>query len=80
MAIPATTALLKVYDTENADNDIKVTGYQWKWQHEYLGEGVKFMSNLRTSADEINGREPKGSIICAVVSHWSSPRARKYAF
>ena len=60
MAIPATTALLKVYDTENADIDIKVTGYQWKWQYEYLGEGVKFMSNLRTSADEINGREPKG--------------------
>ena len=60
MAIPATTALLKVYDTENADIDIKVTGYQWKWQYEYLGEGVKFMSELRTSQDEIYGREPKG--------------------
>ena len=60
MAFPATTALLKVYDTENADIDIKVTGYQWKWQYEYLGEGVKFMSNLRTSQDEIDGKEPKG--------------------
>ena len=60
MAIPATTALLKVYDTENADIDIKVTGYQWKWQYEYLGEGVKFLSELRTSEDEIYGREPKG--------------------
>jgi cytochrome c oxidase subunit 2 len=60
MAFPATTALLKVYDTENADIDIKVTGYQWKWQYEYLGEGVKFMSELRTSQDEIYGREPKG--------------------
>ncbi len=60
MAIPATTALLKVYDTENADIDIKVTGYQWKWQYEYLGEGVKFLSELRTSDDEIYGREPKG--------------------
>ena len=60
MAIPATTALLKVYDTENADIDIKVTGYQWKWQYEYLGEDVKFLSELRTSEDEIYGREPKG--------------------
>jgi len=60
MAIPATTALLKVYDTENADIDIKVTGYQWKWQYEYIGEGVKFMSELRTSQDEIYGRAPKG--------------------
>ena len=60
MAIPATTALLKVYDTENADIDIKVTGYQWKWQYEYIGEGVKYMSELRTSQDEIYGRAPKG--------------------
>jgi cytochrome c oxidase subunit II len=60
MAIPATTALLKVYDTENADIDIKVTGYQWKWQYEYIGEGVKYMSELRTSQDEIYGRTPKG--------------------
>jgi cytochrome c oxidase subunit 2 len=60
MAIPATSALLKVYDTEDAEIDIKITGYQWKWQYEYLGEGVKFMSELRTSQDEIYGREPKG--------------------
>ena len=60
MAVPATTALLKVYDTENPDIDIKVTGYQWKWQYEYIGEGVKFMSELRTPQDEIYGRAPKG--------------------
>ncbi|MBT5388712.1 MAG: cytochrome c oxidase subunit II [Porticoccaceae bacterium] len=59
MAIPATDALLKVYDTENADIDIKVTGYQWKWQYEYIGEGVKYMSELRTSQDEIYGRAPR---------------------
>ncbi|MDG1080844.1 MAG: cytochrome c oxidase subunit II [Porticoccaceae bacterium] len=60
MAFPATTALLKVYDTDNPDIEIKITGYQWKWQYEYLGEGVKFMSELRTSDDEVYGREPKG--------------------
>lgn len=60
MAWPATTALLKVYDTADADLDIKITGHQWKWQYEYLGEGVQFLSNLRTSQDEIYGRAPKG--------------------
>jgi cytochrome c oxidase subunit 2 len=60
MAFPATTALLKVYDTDNPDIEIKITGYQWKWQYEYLGEGVKFMSELNTSLDEVYGREPKG--------------------
>jgi cytochrome c oxidase subunit 2 len=60
MAVPATTALLKVYDTDNPDIDIKITGYQWKWQYEYIGEGVKFMSELRTPQDEIYGRAPKG--------------------
>ena len=60
MAVPATSALLKVYDTDNPDIEIKITGYQWKWQYEYLGEGVKFMSELSTSLDEVYGREPKG--------------------
>ena len=60
MAFPATTSLLKVYDTDNPDIDIKVTGYQWKWQYEYLGEDIKFMSELRTSQDEQYGRVPKG--------------------
>ncbi len=60
MAIPATSALLKVYDTDNPDIDIKVTGYQWKWQYEHLGAGIKYMSEMRTSQDEIWGREPKG--------------------
>ena len=60
MAFPATTSLLKVYDTENPYIDIKVTGYQWKWQYEYIGEGIKFMSELRTSQDEQYGRAAKG--------------------
>ena len=60
MAIPATTSLLKIYDTDEADMDILVTGYQWKWKYEYLGEEVSFFSNLGTSLDEIEGRAPKG--------------------
>lgn len=60
MAVPATTSLIKIYDTSEADLDIKVVGYQWKWQYDYLGEDVSFFSNLSTPQDEIYGRAPKG--------------------
>ncbi|MGB5323966.1 MAG: cytochrome c oxidase subunit II [Pseudomonadales bacterium] len=60
MAIPATSSLIKIYDSSEADIDIKITGYQWKWQYEYLGEDVNFFSNLSTPRDEIYGRAPRG--------------------
>jgi cytochrome c oxidase subunit 2 len=53
MAIPATRALIAMEDTSNSDLSIKVTGYQWKWQYEYLDEGVSFFSNLATPKNEI---------------------------
>ena len=53
MAIPATKALIAMEDTRNSDISIKVTGYQWKWQYEYLGENVSFFSTLSTPKDEI---------------------------
>lgn len=62
MAWPATKVMLKIYDTEDADLDIMITGYQWKWSYEYLqdsGENVRFFSNLATSPDAIYGRAPK---------------------
>jgi cytochrome c oxidase subunit 2 len=50
MAIPAARALIKIEDTSNSKLTIKVTGYQWKWQYEYLEQGVSFFSTLdRTS-------------------------------
>jgi cytochrome c oxidase subunit 2 len=63
MAVPATTTLLNIYDTDDADLDILVTGYQWKWKYEYLnenGENVSFFSNLRTPQTEIHNTEAKG--------------------
>ena len=59
MAFPVTKALKDLYDTSEADIDIKVTGYQWKWQYEYLGEGVEYMSQLSTSQASIYGKAPK---------------------
>lgn len=60
MAYPATKTLYKIYDTDNADVDILVTGYQWKWKYEYPAEGVSFFSNLSTPQAQISGDEPKG--------------------
>lgn len=64
MAIPATTALLDVYAAESPDFEeemaVKITGWQWKWEYEYQGEGVKFMSSLRTPKSEIYNQEEKG--------------------
>ena len=60
MAFPATKTLIEIYDASDAEIDIRVTGSQWKWQYEYLGEGVQYLSQLATSQDEIYNLEPKG--------------------
>ncbi|MGB0955662.1 MAG: cytochrome c oxidase subunit II [Panacagrimonas sp.] len=46
MAIPAAGTLIKMEDTSGADLTVKVTGYQWKWEYEYIGEDVSFFSSL----------------------------------
>jgi cytochrome c oxidase subunit 2 len=53
MAIPATSALLKMDDTADSDMTLKITGYQWKWEYDYMDYGVKFMSALSTPRDQI---------------------------
>jgi cytochrome c oxidase subunit II len=68
MAIPATKTLLDVYDTSEADMDIKITGYQWKWQYEYLGEDVVYMSELTTPESEIYNTAPKSQYYLQEVS------------
>jgi cytochrome c oxidase subunit 2 len=63
MAVPATTTLLNIYDTDDAELNILITGYQWKWKYEYLsedGENVSFFSNLKTPQAEIYNMEAKG--------------------
>lgn len=60
MAIPATTTLVSMYDTKESDIDIFITGYQWKWQYEYMGQGVSYFSVLSTPQKEIHNQEAKG--------------------
>ncbi|HQQ62065.1 MAG TPA: cytochrome c oxidase subunit II [Pseudomonadales bacterium] len=63
MAWPAIKTLLKVYDTDEPEMNVVVTGYQWKWKYEYLGQtpadSVSFFSNLATPRAEIEGKQPK---------------------
>ncbi len=63
MAFPATRTLLEIYDFEDTELDILVTGYQWKWKYEYIdenGENISFFSNLRTAKSEIYNEDNKG--------------------
>jgi cytochrome c oxidase subunit 2 len=52
MAIPAAKTLVKIDDMRGSELTIKVTGYQWKWQYEYVDQGVSFYSTLARSSDE----------------------------
>lgn len=56
MAIPATGVLIDMDDTGDAEMTVKVTGYQWKWGYEYMGEGVSFYSELAESSNKARQR------------------------
>ncbi|MGK0270267.1 MAG: cytochrome c oxidase subunit 2 [Cocleimonas sp.] len=46
IAIPATKVMVDLETTNEADMTVKITGYQWKWQYEYLDNDVSFFSSL----------------------------------
>lgn len=52
MAIPAARTLLVMEDTRGAERSIKVTGYQWQWRYDYLGDDVSFYSRLDEASNE----------------------------
>jgi cytochrome c oxidase subunit 2 len=54
MAIPATKTLVNMYDTRDAELTVKVTGYQWRWQYDYINEDVGFLSVLSTPSAQIH--------------------------
>ena len=53
MAWPATAKLIAMYDMRDSEMTVKVTGYQWMWKYEYLGEGVAFTSRLDRGSDSM---------------------------
>lgn len=81
MAIPATKTLVDIYNTDEADIDIKITGYQWKWQYEYVGEDVSFFSNLSTPIEEItNIRNKNPNYLLEVDEPLVVPVGKKVRF
>ena len=52
MAIPAAKTLIVMEDSSDADITIKITGHQWKWEYEYLNEGIRFISSLHSDSRE----------------------------
>ncbi|MFN3703787.1 cytochrome c oxidase subunit II [Thermomonas sp.] len=53
LAFPATSGLLRMYDVRDSAMTVKVTGYQWMWKYEYLGEDVSFTSRLDRQHDAL---------------------------
>jgi cytochrome c oxidase subunit II len=69
MAIPATKAMLHIYDSTGADLTVRVIGYQWKWKYEYPDAGISFFSNLKTSNASIYENAPKDEHYLREVDH-----------
>jgi len=46
MAVPAAKVLIAMEQHGDSDMTIKVTGYQWKWHYDYIGEDVSFFSAI----------------------------------
>jgi cytochrome c oxidase subunit II len=62
IAWPVTRTVIAQKDTSAPDITLKVTGYQWKWGYDYIngeGEGISFVSMLKTPRDQIEGRAEK---------------------
>jgi cytochrome c oxidase subunit 2 len=69
MAFPASKTILAMKDTSSPDMTIKVTGFQWKWEYDYLQEGIHFFSTLSTPRDQIENKAPKDAHYLLEVDH-----------
>jgi cytochrome c oxidase subunit 2 len=63
MAVPTAKALIEIEDMGKVALNIKVTGYQWKWEYEYLNQDVRFFSTLKRDSNAArqlgSGIDPK---------------------
>jgi len=82
MTIPAAKLLIKMHDTaHDSELSIKITGHQWYWEYEYLGEGVRIISRLSTSQDQIQNRDIKNQhYLREVDNHLVVPLKKKIRF
>lgn len=81
MAVPSAATLIEMYDPSEAEIDIQVTGYQWKWKYDYLDEDISFFSNLSTPREQIYNNEAKGAnYLLEVDNHLVVPIDTKVRF
>ena len=69
MAYPATKAVLTMKDTSAPDLTVKVTGYQWRWNYDYIQQGFGYYSSLATPLAQIENREAKSPNYLLEVDH-----------
>jgi cytochrome c oxidase subunit II len=67
-AVPAATTLIKTEDLRNSELTIRVTGFQWGWNYEYLNSGVSFFSRLDRASDA--ARQLGSGIDVTTVPHY----------
>src|SRR5579862_4373922 len=53
MAVPAAELILKMENMSGSQLSIRVTGYQWKWQYQYMdaADGIDFFSTLKQESN-----------------------------
>jgi cytochrome c oxidase subunit II len=68
MAVPAARTLVEIEDTTKTELTIKVTGFQWGWQYDYLDNGVAYYSHLDRQSD--TARELLSGVDPRTVPHY----------
>jgi cytochrome c oxidase subunit 2 len=68
MAVPAAKTLVQIEDTSKSELTIKVTGFQWGWNYDYLDNGVSYYSHLDRASDA--ARELTSGVDPASVPHY----------
>jgi len=70
-AIPATRMVVAQYNADNnaapAEMTVKITGYQWMWQYDYVDQGVGFTSRLDRESDRL--RQNQGTTQAELAAH-----------
>ena len=59
ISIPATQTMIKMEDTTDYEMTVKVTGYQWMWEYEYLDEDISFFSRMDPDSQLARQRNPE---------------------
>ena len=67
-AVPAATTLIKTEDLRNSQLTIRVTGFQWGWNYEYLNSGVSYFSRLDRASDA--ARQLGSGVDVTTVPHY----------